>query len=244
MTGHVTVSRDGTTTHVRLTRPDKLNAFSTELVDGIRAAVAAARSDGTRLLVLSGEGKGFSGGFDLDGLDAMTDGDLLLRLVHVEEMLQEVYHAPFLTLALAHGACYGAAADLFAACHTRIAAPGAKFRMPGPKFGVVLGTRRLASLVGADAARRLVFRDGPFDHDAALACGFVQELLSQDAWPDAIARAAEMAATLDAEVTDHLTRRIAIDTRDADLAALVRSISHGSIKGRLHAYLASMRAKR
>ena len=98
MTKHISVSREGATTHVRLSRPEKLNAFSPDLVEGLHRAVEAAASDGTRLLVLSGEGKGFSGGFDLDGLDAMTDGDLLLRFVRVEEMLQAVYHAPFVTL--------------------------------------------------------------------------------------------------------------------------------------------------
>lgn len=243
MSAHVTTTREGAVTHVRLARPDKLNAFSDELVDGIANAVAAARTDGTRLLVISGEGKGFSGGFDLGGLDAMTDGDLLLRFVRVEEMLQAVYHAPFTTLSLAHGAAYGAAADLFAACHYRICAPGTRYRMPGPKFGVVLGTRRLANLVGADSARRLLFRDGPFDADEALACGFAQELAAQDQWPAIIARTLSIAETQDADVTTRILGRVSDDTRDADMAELVRSVANGSIKARIATYLASMRAK-
>ncbi|MEP7245554.1 MAG: enoyl-CoA hydratase/isomerase family protein [Gammaproteobacteria bacterium] len=243
MTAHVATTREGAVTHVRLARPDKLNAFNDALVEGIADAIAAACSDGTRLLVVSGEGKGFSGGFDLGGLDSMTDGDLLLRFVRVEELLQAVYHAPFTTLSLAHGACYGAAADLFAACHFRVAAPGTRFRMPGPKFGVVLGTRRLANLIGADHARRLLFRDGPFDADEALRCGYAQELCAQVQWPEIITRTRSIAETQDANVTARILDRVSGDTRDADMAELVRSVTKGSIKARISSYLASMRAK-
>ncbi|MFV0296671.1 MAG: enoyl-CoA hydratase/isomerase family protein [Hyphomicrobiaceae bacterium] len=244
MTAHVSVLREGDMTHVHLSRPEKLNAFSEALVEGLASAVEAAGRDGTRLLVFSGEGKGFSGGFDLDGLDEMTDGDLMLRFIRVEEMLQAVYHAPVITLGLAHGACYGAAADLFSACHFRVAAPGTRFRMPGPKFGVVLGTRRLEGLVGADAARLLLFRDGPFDCNEALTCGYVQDIEPQEHWPGVIASVLDTATTLDGDVTRRITGRLSTDNRDADMAALVRSVSHGSIKSRVAGYIEAMRAKR
>lgn len=150
----VSVTREGSLTRVRLNRAEKLNAFNAELVDGLMHAVRTAHEDGTRLLVITAEGKGFSGGFDLNDLDAQSDGDLLLRFVRVEELLQAVHHAPFATLALVHGACYGAAADLVAACHFRVAAPDARFRMPGLRFDLVLGTRiilrRLMLSIGQD----------------------------------------------------------------------------------------------
>ncbi|MEZ5853100.1 MAG: enoyl-CoA hydratase/isomerase family protein [Hyphomicrobiaceae bacterium] len=235
------LARAGDVTTVTLNRPEKLNAFSAELVDELQAAVTAAATDGTRLLVLRGAGKGFSGGFDLDGLEAMTDGDLMLRFIRAEELLQSVYHAPYATLALVHGACFGAAADVVAACHWRIAAPGARFRMPGPRFGVVLGTRRLTRLVGADAARELLLRDAPFDAEIAARTGFVQRIAPDTAWDEAIATAHAAATGIDAATYAALTARHTEDSRDADMAALVRSVASGSIKARITAYIDALK---
>lgn len=235
------ITRAGDVTTVMLDRPEKLNAFNAELVDALQTAIVECAKDGTRLLVLRGAGKGFSGGFDLDGLETMTDGDLLLRFVRTEELLQTVYHAPFATLALVHGACFGAAADVVAACHWRVAAPGTRFRMPGPRFGVVLGTKRLTRLVGADAARELLLRDAPFDAETAARTGFVQRIAPETAWDEAIASAHAAATGIDARTYAALATRHTDDSRDADMAALVRSVADGSIKARITAYLDALK---
>ncbi|MCR2153265.1 hypothetical protein NSX49_23710, partial [Salmonella enterica] len=75
-------------------------------------------------------------------LDAQSEGDLLLRFVRIETLLQRVAASPCLTVGLAHGRNFGAGVDLFGACKWRVSAPDASFRMPGLKFGLVLGTRR------------------------------------------------------------------------------------------------------
>lgn len=241
----VCLRHDGPVMHVCLDRPDKLNAFSAGLVEELHEALSVAEQEGVRLVVFTGADKGFSGGFDLGGLDDTSDGDLLLRFVRVEELLQRVFHAPFATLALVHGACYGAAADLVAACHWRVAAPGARFRMPGLGFGIVLGTRRLAGVLGADTARSLVLRASPFDSTEALETRFVQEIVTQDDWPAIIARTLDDTLTLSASAFASMRLRTTPDTRDADLAALVRSASTGSVKARITTYLkANRRAKK
>lgn len=237
MTMPVSISREGPVMRVRLNRPDKLNAFSSDLVEGLHAAVLAAQEEGIRLLIFTGAGKGFSGGFDLSGLEKMSNGDLLLRFVRVEELLQAVYHAPFGTLALAHGPCYGAAADLVAACQWRAATPDARFRMPGLNFGIVLGTGRLTGLVGADAAHGLLLRGKPFGAPEALDCGFIQDIVDQNDWPQVENRALDAALSVDAANFRAMTERTRQSNRDADMAALVRSASHGSVKQRIAAYL-------
>lgn len=237
MSRAVTVERDGPVMRVSLARPDKLNAFSAELVDGLHEAVRTAEREEVRLLVFSGTGKGFSGGFDLSGLNEMSDGDLLLRFVRVEELLQAVYHAPFGTLAFVHGPCYGAAADLVAACQWRVATPDARFRMPGLNFGIVLGTSRLSALVGPDAAHELLLRSKPFDVTEAEALGFVQEIAEQDAWPEAERKALDAVLALSAENFKQMTVRTRQSDREGDMLALVRSAAQGSIKERISSYL-------
>ena len=133
------VQRDGPLTRLSLNRPDKANALDAGLVEALLTAVTAAATDGTRLLVLDTvtKAKNFSAGFDFGGHEAQSEGDLLLRFVRIEQLLQAVYHAPFATLAIAHGRNFGAGADLFLAAAVRVAAPDASFRMPGLRFGAM-----------------------------------------------------------------------------------------------------------
>ena len=70
-----------------LSRPEKMNALSSELVEALIDAVADAHARGARLLVFKGEGKNFSAGFDFGNLEESSDGDLLLRFVRVESLL-------------------------------------------------------------------------------------------------------------------------------------------------------------
>ena len=133
-------SHAGHVTRLTLNRAAKANALSASLVEALINAVEYAQTDGTRLLIFEGNGSHFCAGFDFSGYDEATEGELVLRFVRIEHLLQCVHHAPFATLALAHGKIFGAGADLVCACSTRIAAPGTTFRLPGLRFGLVLGT--------------------------------------------------------------------------------------------------------
>lgn len=156
MIGPLIRKHEGHVTRLTLNRPEKANALSRPLVDALLDAIDQACADGTRLLILDGAGAHFCAGFDFTGFDQASDGDLALRFIRIEMLLQALHHAPYQTLALAHGRIVGAGADLVASCGMRIAAPNAEFRMPGLRFGVALGTRRFALRVGADKAREIL----------------------------------------------------------------------------------------
>jgi enoyl-CoA hydratase len=230
------VQREGDCTHLQLNRPDKLNALDEGLVDALLAALDTAASDGTRLLTLSGAGRNFSAGFDLSDFEQVSEGDLLLRFVRIEQLLQAVYHAPFQTLALAHGRNFGAGVDLICACNRRIAAPGASFRMPGLRFGLLLGSRRFAHRVGTDVARDILLRSHQFDAEEAQAIGFMHAIAAQEEWTSLPGQARQ---DIDA-LTPHATRRLleitVTDTRAQDLADLVASASLPGLKERIRAY--------
>ena len=231
------VERDGGHKKVRFNRPDQRNALGTGAVEWMLEILAESETDGTRLLELSGEGRNFCAGFDLSDLDSQSEGDLLLRFVRVEQMLQAVHHAPFHTLALAHGKVVGAGADLVLACRSRVAAPDTLFEMPGAGFGLILGTRRLATTVGQDAALDLLA--GPFDAEKAKASGFVQDIAVQENWPAVSARTLAVATRL-APVTERaMLSALRSDSRAADLADLVVSAARPGIKQRIAAYAES-----
>lgn len=238
MSSPVEIERGARVTTLTLNRPEKRNALSGELVDAVLAALDEAASDGTRLLVIRAAGEGFSGGFDFGGIEDQTDGDLALRFIRLELLLQALYHAPFATLALAHGACFGAAADMVCCCQHRIAAPGARFRMPGLRFGITLGTRRLAEVVGADAARRLLETSAVFGADEALDCSFLTAIAERDSWKEIIEQARADATELPDDAHRLLLRQTVEDHRAADLAALVHSVAAPGLKARIEAFIA------
>lgn len=231
------IERDGPVTRLTLNRARKLNALNSELVERLSEAVETAATDGTRLLVFAGTGKGFSGGFDFSKIDDQSDADIALRLIRVEALLQSVYHSPLTTLALVHGPCFGAAADLVCACHRRVASTNAVFRMPGLRFGVVLGTRRLSQTIGADGARALLGASKTFNTETALHLGFLTDIAECERWAEIVADETEVATSLAPEVSATFLSRITIDTNDSDMAALVRSVIKPGLKGRVTAYL-------
>ncbi len=230
--------RSGPVLRLALARPAKRNALCAPLVEALLRQLAAARGDGTRLAVLEGEGVNFSAGFDFEGYASQSEGDLVLRFVRLQQLLHAVRHAPFDTMALAHGRNFGAGADLFAACARRVAAPGTTFRMPGLRFGLVLGTRVFARRVGAERARRVLESSRTFSAEEALAWGFVEAIVPREGWAEAVREAEAQAQALASDAAERLFALTTPDTRDADLAELVRSAAAPGLKERIAAYLA------
>lgn len=227
----------GRTWTLTLNRPEKLNALNASLVDSLLLAVEHANTEGTQLLVLRGAGKSFCAGFDLSDLDDQREGDLALRFVRIEMLLQAIANSPAQTLALAHGKVFGAGVDLFAVCRQRVAAPDSVFRMPGLKFGLVLGTRRFGDLVGPEVAREILEVTSLFTAGRALEMRFAQRLQPVAEWEAVVATAEAGARALDDLTRAELYRVLSTAQADTDLASLVRSAARPGLKERLQRYL-------
>ena len=226
---------------IALDRPDKANALSADLVEALLAAVADAEAAGARVLAFKGNGRNFSAGFDFGGFEEQSEADLLQRFVRIELLLQAIARSSCLTVALAHGRNFGAGVDLFAACRWRIAAPEATFRMPGLAFGIVLGTRRFAAIVGRDNAREILEGLLTFDAARALQTGFARRIAPADEWPPAIAAAGDAARCLSDASRARLYGALDTGSDDADLADLVRSAAAPGLKQRIRDYLGAQR---
>lgn len=233
------VERSGATLTLTLNRPEKMNALSAPLVEALLAAIGGAAAEDTRLLVLRGNGRNFSAGFDFGGHEAQSEGDLLLRFTRIELLLQALHHAPFDTLALSHGKNFGAGVDLIGSCATRVATADASFRMPGLRFGLQLGTRRFASQVGAEPARAILQEARAFGAEEAASLGFIHRLAEQAQWPDVVAQRQDASQALSKTTSARLFHALRQDTRDADLADLVRSAAEPGLKARIAAYVGS-----
>lgn len=238
MSESLTIIREADRWIFELNRPEKRNALSSELVEALIAAVDDAHEQGAPLLVFRGTGKNFSAGFDFSGFEDQSEGALLLRMVRIETLLQKVASSSSLTMAFAHGRNFGAGVDLLAACKLRYATPDAYFRMPGLKFGLVLGTRRFRDLVGVGPALSVLGSARGFEADEALTMGFLTATADENDWPTLLRQGSEAAGELDDITRARLYRALDVSNGDTDMAELVRSASRPGFKARIRAYLA------
>lgn len=243
MTGPLDIRTADGIVRLTLSRPERGNALAPDLVEALLEAVGGAVAEGARLIVLQGAGRHFCTGFDLSDLADLSDGDLLLRVVRIETLLQAVHHAPVPTLAVAHGATTGAGADLLAACQHRWALPGTRLAFPGAGFGLALGTRRLALRIGADASRDLVGSGRRIDVDEASALRLVTRIVDPDALEaDLVSQAAALA--IDRETVARINALTVPNGRDLDMANLVASAARPGLKARIAAYVAALQARK
>jgi enoyl-CoA hydratase/carnithine racemase len=229
------VQRDGPMKRLTLNRPDKRNALSLSLAEVLLEHIQESETDGTRLLVLKGNGSSFCAGFDLGNFAESSPGDLLLHFVRIEQMLQALAYASFDTAAFVHGNVVGAGADLAVACGHKIAEANSKFMFPGARFGLILGTRRLARCIGGQQASRLV--GGPaIDADEALSLGLIDSISPES---NQIAYENQLLESL-LETSLSTRKKVLnasrIDSRSDDMRDLVNSASSSDIKNQLDTY--------
>jgi enoyl-CoA hydratase len=220
-----------------LARSEKANALSRGLIEELHDAFNRIDRFNTRVLAIRGEGMHFCAGFDLSNLDAETDETLIARLVRTEELLQTIYYAPFATIALIHGGAYGAGFDLAMSCDYRIASSDARFRMPNWKMGIAIGTRRLASRVGAETAFRCLRSAAVLDASTALREKFVTELADPVTWPRRVEEIANEVRAMPFGSYAQLKQLSLIDTRQADRFALLESLTREPLKPRMAQYV-------
>lgn len=202
---------DGHVGHLRLHRPERLNAFTRQMWDEMRALGRALLDEpgDVRALVVSGEGRAFSSGIDTavfaDGLNpqALTEGASPLHADPTVDMIltaQESYtwlaEAPFVTIAAIRGFALGAGLQLALACDIRIAGEGAKLGLLEHRYGILPdlgGTQRLPRIVGTGKAIELITTAATIDADEAARIGLVERLVPDD---EVLATAAALAGTI------------------------------------------------
>ena len=219
---------------VVLNRPEQGNALSPDVVEALIDIFEAPLE--ARCVQLKGAGAHFCTGFYLSDIEALTDGDILWRILRIEHLLQLVHHAPVPVAVFAQGQSVGAGADLFAACTFRIADPVAKFRMPGWNFGLALGTRRLTALIGADAARDMLIDTKIVSGTQAVETGLATHAAPQSEWDGVASTIFLRARVLPAQSLGDMLSLTQFDSRDADLASIVKTAGRPGLKSRIIAY--------
>jgi len=177
-----------------INRPHKANALTEAMLAELADIIAATDA---RVLVLTGAGKVFSAGADLDDVR----GGTLATSPEWERLSSAVAKFAGLSVAAMNGSCAGGALGMVLACDLRISVPTAKFFYPVIKMGVLpqpSDPARLRDLIGPSAAKRILLTGARITADEALALGLLDQISATDLSADvetltAPARAADPA---------------------------------------------------
>jgi 2-(1,2-epoxy-1,2-dihydrophenyl)acetyl-CoA isomerase len=222
---------EGAVRVITLARPDVLNAFSDRLTDELAAALkAAAKSDGVRALVLTGDGRAFSSGQDLDELKARyvpgyvpeLGEDLRRRYNPIIRQIREMDKP---VIAAVNGVAAGAGCSLALACDVRIASEKASFIEVFINVGLIPdsgSTFVLPRLVGLGRALEMCWSGRKVDAAEALSIGLVSAVVAPDALMPEAMKVASRLASLPARAIA-LTKRLLNESWTNDLAAQLQA---------------------
>lgn len=170
-------------------RPDRLNALTFNILEKLTGHVERFRDDDSlRVMMLTGAGKTYSTGMDIDaGLAPETDSgvefrDWYRRSIHLLFDELEAVEKPI--VAAINGTCLGGALEMALSCDFRLAADSATFGLPETNIGALPGsggTSRLTRIVGTAEAKWLIMAAQTIDTERALRVGLVH-----DVYPDKV----------------------------------------------------------
>src|SRR5580692_11123912 len=192
------VAYDGSIATITLNRPDKRNAISYELIEELLAVLDEVANSPARVLVLTGAGKAFCSGMDLDNLkelvgrspeQSLKDSEIMARL------FRSLYDFPRPTIAAVNGAAIAGGCGLATLCDFTLAVPEAKFGYTEVRIGFVpaIVSTFLLRQVGEKHARDLMLTGKIIGAEEAHRIGLVNEVVPAE---KLIERARELASQL------------------------------------------------
>lgn len=225
----VAVALSNSVAHVRLNRPEKLNALDLPMFEGLLAAgLQLCDDDSVRAVVLSGRGEAFCAGLDFAQLARISAGsgseaDVLSlddnRVADARALGQKVVRVWSLVaapvIAAMHGVVYGGGLQIALGADLRIAAPTARLSVMEVRWGLVpdmAGTQLLPELVGRDVAKELTLTGRIFDGGEAASLGLVTRVAV-----DPVAAALDLAK----QITQHRRSAVQYAKQLLDLAGRV-----------------------
>ena len=181
--GPLSITRRGDVMHVTLSRPEVRNAFDARMIAELLSGFEGFARDTTiRAVVLSGEGKAFSAGADLNWMKASLDHTVDQNREEARglvRMFRAIDECPCPVIAQVQGPALGGGAGLISVCDVVIATPQAKFGFTEVRVGVVPAVISPFVLrkIGVTHARRFFLTGEIFPAETALRIGLVHQIV-------------------------------------------------------------------
>ena len=194
------LTTDGAVTTIRLNRPRQMNKLTATDLAVLSEHFASVERGGARVLIVTGEGRAFSAGYDLGDIAARA-----ARAVASEEdvpesgfqsVVNQLENLAMPTICRLNGGVYGGATDLALACDFRIGVDTCEMFMPAARLGLHYyssGLIRFTSRLGVAAAKKLFLTGQKLDAAEMLRIGYLDETVPAG---DLDARVQELAAVL------------------------------------------------
>jgi len=194
----LTLAYEGPTALITLNRPDKRNAISYELIDDLLKALAEVETSPASILILTGAGKAFCSGMDLDNLRAITSrthDDNIGDSEQMAKMFRTLYEFPKVTIAAVNGPAIAGGCGLATLCDFTLASTEAKFGYTEVRIGFVpaIVSAFLLRQLGEKQARDLLLTGRIISADEAYWLGLANEVVAPDRL---LERARELAGDL------------------------------------------------
>ena len=182
---------DGNVAHIRLNRPDRLNAVTDELYEGIQSGLKRAESDDARVVVLEGEGRAFCVGADLKNHDdeERTAKERREYVWNAQRACKAVQTHPMPVVAKVQGYAIGAGAELALSADFILMATDAEMRFPEVSIGTYIGggvTYTLTERVGRARAKEIVLAAESLTGAAAANEGIVTDAIPEAELDEAV----------------------------------------------------------
>jgi methylglutaconyl-CoA hydratase len=192
------LAQDSSVATITLNRPEKRNALSFQLVDELLTALDEIKKSSAQVVVLTGAGKAFCAGMDLDGLKALvgkTHQENIKDSERIAQLFRTVYDFPMPTIAAVNGAAIAGGTGLATMCDFTLAVPNSKFGYTEVRIGFMpaIVSSILVWQVGHKVARDLLLSGRTFDADDAYRFGLVNEVVDPERL---MQRAKELASEL------------------------------------------------
>ncbi len=182
--------RHGAITTIRLNRPQRYNSFNREMALALQQVLDRCAEDGTRCLVITGEGKAFSAGQDLN---EVTDpnGPEMQNIVaeHYNPIIMRLRDLALPVIAAVNGAAAGAGANIALACDIVVAKESAYFLQAFSHIGLIPdsgGTYHLPRLIGFQRASALMMLGEKVSAKDAEAMGMIYKSVNDAEWDEYI----------------------------------------------------------
>jgi methylglutaconyl-CoA hydratase len=223
----IQLSSEAQVATITLNRPDKRNAISYELIDELLAALGEVAASSALVLILTGTGKAFCSGMDLENLKGLLGRPPEQNLKDSETMAQlfrSLYDFPKPTIAAVNGAAIAGGCGLATLCDFTLAVPEAKFGYTEARIGFVpaIVSTFLLRQIGEKHARDLLLTGRIISAEEAHRLGMVNEIVAPEKLMD---RARELAAQLieNSPVSLACTKRLLSELARKDLDAQLQS---------------------
>lgn len=217
----IQLAHDGPVATITLNRPDKRNAISFELIEDLLRALDDVAKSEAIVLIITGAGKAFCSGMDLENLKSLLGRTPEQNLQDSETMVRlfrSLYEFPKVTIAAVNGAAIAGGTGLALLCDFTLAVPDAKFGYTEVRIGFVpaIVSTFLLRQVGEKQARDLLLTGRIFGADEALRMGLVSEVVAAD---NLMARAHELAGVLlqNSAASLRATKKLLTDHATAEL---------------------------